>query len=278
MLLNLIFLTVSVLASLGLWLGLSSFSAWWILLLIPACYVGVTFLYYFTLWIVSLFLPPKEPKHTSSVCRFFVWISMNWLMLVMGIRVKLCGGEKLPDCPCVIVSNHRSDFDPMTMLVDIRRKLVYISKEGNFKIPIVGPFIRYAGFIAIDRGNGVRAVRTLNKAAERMKSEGLDVGIYPEGTRSKNCKLLRFKTGAFYLAQNAEAPVVIMTTRGTEGISKKSPFRRLKVELNVIEVIDRETVKQTPIEELAKYVREVVERNLPDLPKETDASSDGENN
>lgn len=276
MTLNLIFLILSLGGSLGLWLGLSSFSAWWLLLLIPAFYVGVTFFYFFVLWIISLFMPKREPKHTSAVCRFFVWISMNWLMLVMGIRVRLTGGEKLPECPCVIVSNHRSDFDPMTMLAVIRRKLVYISKEGNFKIPIVGPFIRHAGFISIDRGNGVRAVRTLNKAAERMKAEGLDIGIYPEGTRSKNCKLLRFKTGAFYLAQNAEAPVVIMTTRGTEGISKKSPFRRLNVELNVIEVIDRETVKNTPIEELAKYVRDVVERSLPDLPKEAEEAK-GEN-
>ena len=270
MTLNIIILALSLIGSVSLWLGLSSFSAWWLLLLVPAFYVGVTFLYYFTLWIVSLFLPKHEPKRTSAICRFFTWLSMDWLMLVMGIRIKTTGAELLPNTPCVFVSNHRSDFDPMTMLaVFKKRKLVYISKEGNFKIPIVGPFIRQAGFISIDRANGVRAVRTLNHAADRMKEEGLDVGIYPEGTRSKNLKLLRFKTGAFYLAQKAEAPIVVMTTRGTEKISGGGfLFRRVRVELKILEVFDRETVMNTSQEELAARARALIEADLPDLPKE----------
>ena len=185
-------------------------------------------------------------------------------MLVMGIRIKLTGEELLPEEPCVLVSNHRSDFDPMTVLAVLnRRKLVYISKEGNFKIPIVGPFIRQAGFIAIDRGNGVRAVKTLQKAAERMQSEGVDVGIYPEGTRSKTGKLLRFKTGACYLAQQANAPIVIMTTQGTERISKRFLLSPVCVHLNIVEVIDRETVQSTSQNDLIARIRETVEKNLP---------------
>ena len=264
MILNVIFVLLSLIASGAVWLGGQGFHPAWFLLVIPAFYVGIALLYFVILFLVSLVMPKKAPKKTSKICRFFIWFSLRWMMLVMGIRIRLTGVEKLPDCPCVLVSNHRSDFDPMTVLAALnKRKLAYISKEANFKIPIVGPFIRQAGFVGIDRGNGIRAVRTLQAAADRMKSEGVDVGIYPEGTRSKTGKLLRFKTGAAYLAQLANAPIVIMTTQGTEKISKRFLFSPIVVELNIIEVIDRERVAATSQNELTDYIREVVANHLP---------------
>ena len=264
MILNVILVLLSLIASGIVWLGGQVGHPAWLLLVIPAFYVGITLLYFVLLFLASLMMPKKAPKKVSKVCRFFIWFTLRWLLLVMGVRVRLTGEEKLPDCPCVLVSNHRSDFDPMTVLAALnKRKLAYISKEANFKIPIAGPFIRQAGFIGIDRGNGVRAVRTLQTVAERMKSEGVDVGIYPEGTRSKTGKLLRFKTGAAYLAQLANAPIVIMTTQGTEKISKRFLFSPIVVELDIIEVIDRERVNALTQNELTDYIREVVASNLP---------------
>ena len=264
MILNVIFVLLSLIGSAIFWLSLQGLNPAWLLLVIPAFYVGIVLLYFVILFLVSLFMPKKSPKKISKTCRFFIWITMNWLMPMMGIRIKLTGAELLPDESCVLVSNHRSDFDPMTVLAVLRsRKLIYISKEGNFKIPLVGPFIRQAGFIAIDRGNGIRAVKTLQYAAERMQTEGVDVGIYPEGTRSKTGKLLRFKTGACYLAQQANAPIVVMTTQGTERISKRFLLSPVCVNLDIVEVIDRETVQNTSQNDLIAHIRETVEKHLP---------------
>ena len=264
MILNVAFVLLSLIGSAITWLSVQGVHPAWLLLMIPAFYVGIVLLYFVILFLVSLFMPKRSPKKISKVCRFFIWVTMNWLMPMMGIRIKLTGAELLPDEPCVLVSNHRSDFDPMTVLAVLRqRKLIYISKEGNFKIPLVGPFIRQAGFIAIDRGNGIRAVKTLQNAAERMKSEQVDVGIYPEGTRSKTGKLLRFKTGACYLAQQANAPIVVMTTQGTEKISKRFLLSPVCVQLDIVEIIDRETVQNTSQNDLIAHIRETVEKNLP---------------
>ncbi len=263
MLMNILLVAVAIGASLAIFLGVGGFSAWWLLLLIPGCYLGAVILYFAVLFVISLFMPRKEPKKTSNVCRFFIWFTMDWLMGMMGIRVKLTGAEQFPDCPCVLVSNHRSDFDPMTLLAVFRkRRLVYISKQENFKIPIVGPFIRNAGFLAIDRENGMRALRTLKAAGERMKEERLDVGIYPEGTRSRTGKLLRFKSGAFYLAQKADAPIVVLTTRGTEKINKRFLFTPVTVFLDVVAVLDRETVASLSVDELATKTRSIIEEHL----------------
>ena len=141
-------------------------------------------------------------------------------------------------------------------------RLAFISKESNMKIPLVGTYIYHAGFFGIDRENGMRALRTLKSAAELMKATGIDMGIYPEGTRSKTGELLEFKPGAFLLAKRADAPVVIMATRGTEQVVRNFPFRRTKVEFEILEVIEKERVKELSIEELSAYVRSVLENAL----------------
>ena len=130
------------------------------------------------------------------------------------------------------------------------------------KIPLVGTYIYHAGFFGIDRENGMRALRTLKSAAEIMKSSGIDMGIYPEGTRSKTGELLEFKSGAFLLAKRADAPVVIMATRGTEKIVKRFPFRSTRVELEVLEVIEKEKIKELSMDDLCAYVRGVLEKAL----------------
>lgn len=264
MLLNLIFLLIAVCGTGGFYFGFPTLSPWWILPILLGCFVGAIVLYLLVLFIVSLFMPlGKQIKKPSPFCRFIIWLTMDWLMSLFRIRIQLIGREKLPDEPCVIVSNHRSDFDPMTMLAILReRKLVYISKESNFKIPLVGRFIFYAGFLSIDRNNGRRALQTLSHAAEMMQSIGVDVGIYPEGTRSRNGQMLRFKTGAFILAKNANAPIVVLSTNGTEKISKNVPFRKTCVEMEVLEVIDKERVQAMTNEELCAYTHDRIEKRL----------------
>ena len=71
---------------------------------------------------------------------------MDWLLTLFRVKVVVRGEEKLPDEPAVFVSNHISDFDPMAVLAVLRRDIIYISKESNFKLPIVGRFLRRTGF------------------------------------------------------------------------------------------------------------------------------------
>ena len=262
--LHYLFLALAAIATVTLYLITPTISLLWILPLFVAAFVGVILLYLLFLFVASLFLSQKK-KITApkAFCAFMIRITMDWLMRLFRIRIKLTGTEKIPDEPCIIVSNHRSDFDPMTVLAVLKgRKLSYISKDANFRIPIVGNFIHHAGFLAIDRGNGMRAMRTLKQAAEMMKVAGVDIGIYPEGTRSKTGELLRFRPGAFVLAKRADAPLVIMTTKGTELISKNVPFRSTKVELQIIGVLDRETVSAMEQDEISTVVRDMIEENL----------------
>ena len=262
--LHFIFLALAVLGTAAVYLAGATISYWWALLLIPGGYVALVIVYFLLIAVATLFLSTKKPiEKPNRFCRFMIWFTMDWLMKLFRIKITVKGREKLPDEPCVLICNHRSDFDPMTVLAVMReRKIVYISKPSNFKIPLVGPFIYNAGFLSIDRDNGMRALRTLKVAAERMRETGVDVGIYPEGTRSRTGKLLRFKTGAYVLAKDADAPIVVMSTKGTELVSKRVPFRSVKVELEVLEVFDREDVRASTPDELAQRSRDLIELSV----------------
>lgn len=264
MFLNICLLICSAFSTLGVYLASYSLSYWWILPLFIAFYAAWVVIYLLALYISSLFMSTKEPiKKPKAVCRFFIVETMEYVMGLMRIKITVKGREKMTVDPCVIISNHRSCFDPMAKLAAFKEKrLAFISKESNMKIPLVGTYIYHAGFFGIDRENGMRALRTLKSAAELMKATGIDMGIYPEGTRSKTGELLEFKPGAFLLAKRADAPVVIMATRGTEQVVKNFPFRRTKVEFEILEVIEKERVKELSIEELSAYVRSVLENAL----------------
>ena len=277
--LNVIFLILSTVGCGATYLLSDGLSLWWILPIWLGFYLGLTLLWVLFLVVSSLFLPRKTPEKPIPFCSGTIRFGLDWLLSLLGIRVRWIGQEKLPDEPCVIVSNHISGFDPMILLGTMRsRKLVYISKESNFRIPVVGPFLRGACFLSIDRENALRAMRTLGTAGDKMKQYGVDVGIYPEGTRSRTGKLLRFKKGAFVLAQRANAPIVILVTRGTENITKKilSP-RLVRTELEVLEVMDADTVQSMTADELASYTRAVLARELgqtADEPKEPSHAED----
>ena len=266
MILNLIFLFIALLVTGGVYLLAPTVSILWLPLIFVGAFVGIIIVFLLGLETVALlFLSKRKKVETPKKgCAYMIWLVMYWVMSLLRVKVTIKGLDNLPDEPCVLVSNHRSDFDPMTVLAVVKNKrIAFISKEANFKIPIVGNFIHHAGFLAIDRGNGMRALRTIKQAAEMLKAGKLDVmGIYPEGTRSKTGELLRFKAGAFLLAKRADAPIAVMVTRNTERVFRNFPLRSTHVEMEILEIIPRETVAEATHEELCARSRELIEAAL----------------
>ena len=260
-----LFLILAAVATAGIYLGVgvSSLSLWWSLPILIGCYLGVIVLYFVFLIIASLFLPSKKKpiKKPNAYCRFMIVLTMRYLMGLLRIRLRFHCDRELPQEPCVVISNHISAIDPLTLLATLKkRNIVYICKESVLRIPLVGRYIYNAGFVGINRENGMKALRTLHRAAEEMKTTGVDVGIFPEGTRSRTGELLRFKTGAFVLAKNAQSPIVVMTTTGTDRVFKRFPWRSTRVELKVLDVIGRETVEALSADELCEQARAIIEQ------------------
>lgn len=236
-----------------------------ILLYILGAALSLFLLYVLFLGVCSLLVSPdKEYEKNSPFYRFLLDSATVAAMKLLRIKVHVTGLEKVPaDTKLLFVSNHRSNFDPIITWYAFRKwKLAFISKPGNFRIPFFGRIIRKCCFLPIDRENPRKAIPTINKAASFLRQQEVSIGIYPEGTRSKNGKLLKFHNGVFKIAQKANAPVVVLSVTGTEMISHRTPFRRSEIFLDVLEVIPAENVKAAKTEMLGAAVRHLMEKNI----------------
>ena len=227
---------------------------------------GLFLLYVLFLLICSLFInPKKEYENHSRFYRTLLNGATAFAMKIMRIRIHTSGLEKVPQNTrnLLFVSNHRSNFDPIITWHIFRKwQPAFVSKASNFKIPIFGRFIRKCCFMAIDRENPRNALKTMLKAAELLKKGEVSICIYPEGTRSKECKLLPFHNGVFKTAQKANADIVVLAVSGTEQIHKNYPFQHTDVYLDVLEVIPAETVKATKTDALGERIRTDLENHL----------------
>ena len=260
--LSYVFMALSALGSILLVFG-TQIHWLWLLPIGLGMYVALNALFFLGLWFSTIFLPKKDPIDKPRNFYGIIQFVCDWAMTALRVKIRFNGMEKLPNEPFVLVSNHVSNFDPVVVLAKVKgRKIAFISKPSNFKIPVAGSYTHNAGFLAIDRENAMKAMRTIKRAAELVVSEQMIMGIYPEGTRSKTGELLEFKEGAFLLAKRAKAPVVVMTTKGTNEIAKRMILRSTKVDLNVIEIIDAETVQNMKLSDLSAHVRESIANAL----------------
>ncbi len=143
---------------------------------------------------------------------------------IAGVKVRTLGLEKIdPARTYVFMSNHISNLDPPLTLPLIPRRTSVMVKKELFKVPILGHIMSLGSLVPVDRGNreaGIAAVRD----ALRVIDQGINMTIYVEGHRSFDGKLLPFKKGPFYLAEECKVPVVPITISGTEDCMPKARF------------------------------------------------------
>lgn len=231
----------------------------WILLILIGLFAFLLFLCVLFLFIFSLFCYTKKPiEKDNAFCRFLGYHTMDSILTLCMCKVKGEGLEKIPEEPIVLISNHLSQLDPMAAFVLLKgRRLAFISKKENMRIPIVGPISQKIGFLPLDRDNPLRAMRTIHFAAKMVKEMDFSVGIYPEGHRSRSGELLAFKTGAFVLAKKADVPLVVARFQGTNLPVKRFP-RLSRATFTVLDVLPVETVRSLSAEELADVCRKTI--------------------
>ena len=122
-------------------------------------------------------------------------------------NIKYVGRENLTQGRgYIICSNHRSMLDPVFIALGVKkRKLRFMAKKELFKNKIFAALITKFGAFPVDRGKGDT---TAIKNAENVLNRKHVLLIFPEGTRSKNGKLLRAKSGTAYIASACNCDVI----------------------------------------------------------------------
>lgn len=127
-----------------------------------------------------------------------------------------------PTGPVIVASNHLSFFDSVVIPVVVPRKVVFLAKSDYFtgtgvKGTLVRAWFEGLGMLPVDRDDTRAAIASLDTALAVL-ARGEAFGIYPEGTRSRDGRLYRGRTGVAHLALTSGAPVVPVGLRGTEDI------------------------------------------------------------
>lgn len=226
---------------------------------------GLFLLYLGFLGVCALLVSPRKTYSKNS--RFYRAVlngASAAALALLRVRVHVTGLEKLPRGQRLLFAgNHRSNFDPIIQWVALKPwQLAYLSKAENFRIPFFGRIIRKCCFLPIDRRDPRKAMDTIRQAAGLLRSGEVSIGVYPEGTRSKQCVLLPFHDGVFRIAQKADAPIAVLAIRGTEQIHKNVLRRRTEVYLDIVTVIPAQDAASLSTHAIGAAVREALEAAL----------------
>lgn len=151
-----------------------------------------------------------------------IYYAARFIMLrngIPGTTFSYKVGEKVNfDIPHVIICNHQSHLDLMCQLI-FSPKMIFLTNDWVWKNPFYGFLIREAEFYPIHDG-----IDTLLQKLEKLVKRGYSIAVYPEGTRSKTCKIGRFHKGAFYIAEQLGIDLLPMCLYGSGKVLPKKTY------------------------------------------------------
>jgi 1-acyl-sn-glycerol-3-phosphate acyltransferase len=187
----------------------------------------------------------------------------SWLILATtGVDVTVHGLERLVKGKTyVFVANHQSIYDIPCLFWNIPFQLRIIAKESLGNFPMLGPHLKRTGHMLVDRRKPDKS--GIFGWASRLTSHGLSLIVFPEGTRSRDGMMGKFKGGSIMLAMQAGLPLVPISVVGSRHVMKKGELttRPGHVTLIVHEPIETAANPEPTVHEvreLADRVREII--------------------
>ncbi|KAI8068216.1 hypothetical protein BC940DRAFT_299425 [Gongronella butleri] len=216
------------------------------------------------------------------------WI--NWL--VARGYYKLCGalldisttveGKQYLDPsygPAVYVCNHQSSLDVLMMASVFPKMTSVVAKKAIKYYPFLGWFMILSNAIFLDRKNRDSAVKEARQAALDIHRKKTSVWLFPEGTRGRPLEIdmLPFKKGAFYMAVQAQVPIIPIVISNYQNIynSKAKRFTNGNVKIRVLPPIPTSGVDESSeaVDRLSNYVRDQMLVALREISPDPIASS-----
>jgi 1-acyl-sn-glycerol-3-phosphate acyltransferase len=184
-----------------------------------------------------------------------------WSRLILkttGVKVTVQGLERLdPSRSYVFAANHQSIYDIPILFASIPFQLRIIAKESLGNVPFLGWHLRRTGHVLVDRSNpGAGVVKKMG----RLVAEGHSLIVFPEGTRSTDGSVARFKGGPFVIALQAGLPVVPISLVGSRHVMFKGQLMVCPGHVTVIvhNPIETTGVPRAAAREFATSVHDVV--------------------
>ena len=202
-------------------------------------------------------------RNVEPLYRAAMWVAYSGVRMV-GVKVRVQGREKIASAGTYIfMSNHVSNLDPPIVVPLLPRRTSVLVKKEVFRIPILSTAMRLGSLVPVDRSNRDSAIDSVHRASEVL-SRGINMTVFPEGTRSPSGRLLPFKKGPFHLAMESGVAVVPITIFGTEKLMPKGEWR---IRPGEVELIFHDPISPAAFadrEQLMTAVREQIRSALPE--------------
>lgn len=200
----------------------------------------------------------------NIITNYLALIWARTILFFAGTKLEVEGLEKIDkNRPYIFVGNHQSHFDVLSAFSVLPQPVRYIAKKELFKFPIFGWAMMAAGIIKVDRSNREKALKSIDTAVETIK-KGVSITIFPEGTRSHDGNIHKFKKGAFVMAMKGQIPIVPVAISGARYILKKHSLRLKpgKVKIIILDPIDPSNYDYESRDKYAEDTRQIIINNF----------------
>jgi 1-acyl-sn-glycerol-3-phosphate acyltransferase len=178
----------------SLWLRSLAFNVGW--------YVGSTILA-----IVGSPILLMPPRYVVAWSLFWIDCCLGWLRLTCRLTHRISGLENVPTGPVIFACKHQSSWETLAFSKLFPNSAIVLKRELLF-IPIVGWAMARVGNIAVERGDGAAALRSLVRQAKVAIADGRSILIFPEGTRTPVGSQRAYHVGTAALYRQLGVPVV----------------------------------------------------------------------
>ena len=183
------------------------------------------------------------------------------ILWTSGVRIVSHGQLPPEDTSVVFVANHSSIYDTPIVFTALPRQLRLMAKAALGYVPFIGWHLARSGHLLVNRQNPGASIF---KKMQRMVRQGASLFVFPEGSRSSDGQLKRFKGGIFLLAIENQLPVVPVTVRGSRVVMPKGRLRvnPATVHVTIHDAIPTNALTRDDARGLATKVQEIISRDL----------------
>lgn len=198
----------------------------------------------------------------------YVWVARFWSWVILrlaGVRLTIEGREQVADPEArYYVGNHQSGLDIPILIAALRGNVRFLAKDSLFRIPVMGWIMARYGFVSVDRKRPRTTLERVNRALRHGRRNPISLAVFPEGTRSRDGRLLPFRRGAMRIGRRSGLPIVPFSINGSMAVNHPDVMRAIPgpVRLTFLEVIPAKEVAAMSDTELHDRIRAAIVRGL----------------
>lgn len=182
-----------------------------------------SFLTFFVTLVAYVFYPIHLISGKKAGYKYIIRPFFKFILKINGVNIEVSGIKNIHQNEnYLIVANHQSVFDIIIICAILKLDIRIITKKELLLLPFFGWILPLYDYIMINRKNSKDALKSISLATKFLKTRSLL--IFPEGTRSENNNVGKFKSGGIVTACNAKVKIVPIALKNVSGIMKKKEF------------------------------------------------------